>query len=197
MTLGAAAALGTNAHLSPEQEEAIRRRLPERDRNGFLRISEIKPDGSFTYSNLNYNLPQSIAIEGAVAAARGNTPAEAASNFAQSMAQQFFGANLVYGPATDVIRNRTETGRKVRSPNDPLTKQLTDSTAYLAKEMLMPLAVNEVQKAINLGKERATEAGIKYTAGDLALANLAGVRIYRKDLDETFRGDASRLVSRR
>jgi hypothetical protein len=191
--LAAASVIGANRHLSPEQEEALRRRMPDRDRNGFLKISDIKPDGSFTYTNLNYTIPQSIVTEAAAAAQRGDSPDVAAGNFLQSLGQQLFGANLVYAPIARAALNEKESGGPVRSANDPMAKQVADTGKYLATEMFMPLVFNEARKWRDIPIQQATEAGSKYTREDLLLSNIGGIRLYRKDLDESFRGDASRL----
>jgi len=191
--LAAASVIGSNTHLSPEQEEAMRRRMPDRDRNGFLKISDVKPDGSFTYTNLNYVIPQSIVTEAAAAAMRGDDPKTAAGNFLQSLGQQLLGANLVYAPVARAALNEKESGGPVRSTNDSTAKQVADTGKYLATEMFMPLVFNEAKKWRDIPIQQATEAGSKYTREDLLLSNLGGIRIYRKDLDESFRGDASRL----
>ena len=191
--LAAAAVIGSNNHLSKEQEEAMRRRMPDRDRNGFLAISEIQPDGSFSYQNLNYTIPHSIVIEAATAAMRGDSPMGAAKNFLSSLWEQVTGKHLLYWPAAQAITNKKESGGQVRSENSSVLDKAIDTVSYLATEMFVPLVFSELKKLREIPLRQATEAGSKYTYWDMFKSNLLGIRTYRKDLDESFRGDASRL----
>lgn len=192
--LAAAGTFGANTHLRKEEEEALRRRLPPRDANGFLQISQRKPDGSFTYTNLNYNIPQSIVMEAASAATRGDDPEEAAKKFLSVVQEQLFGANLLVRPAVDVWRNQADSGRQVFSDNDDASRKAADAGMYLGKEWFMPLVFNEARKAYMASKEIATAAGQKYEVDDLLLSNFGGVRLYRIDLPTRFRADAAKLT---
>jgi len=191
--LGIAGLIGNNVHLSSDEEAALRRRLPSRDSDGFLRISQRQPDGSFTYTNLNYNFPQTIVMEAAAAAMRGDNPTESAKKFLSVIGNQLFGANLVLGPLVDVYKNKTDTGKQVFSESQPVPERVRDASLYLAKEWFMPLAINEIGKAYRATKEVANEAGQKNTLADLALSNFAGIRKYRIDLPVRFKVEAAQI----
>lgn len=191
--LAAAGTIGVNSHLSKEEEEALRRRLPDRDMDGFLRISERQPDGSFTYTNLNYNIPQTIVTEAAAAAMRGDSPSQSAKRFASVVGQQLFGANLVISPILDVSQNRTESGQPIYTKNQPFLGKALDATMYLGSKWFVPLVIPEIKKAYEATKQVAAASGQKYNLADMALSNFAGIRKYRIDLPTKFRVDAARL----
>jgi len=124
---------------------------------------------------------------------RGDDPKTAASNFLSSAWEQLTGKHLFYWPVAQAITNKKESGSQIRSENSSVLKKVGDTAQYLATEMFMPLVFNEVKKWHDIPLQQAKEGGAKYTRDDLLMSNLGGIRIYRKDLDESFRGDASRL----
>lgn len=191
--LGAAALIGANTHLSKQQEEALRNRLPERDRNGFLQISEVGKDGSFSYKNLNYTIPQTITMEAAAAAMRGDDPAKAAQNFAAVMQDKLFNSSLVLKPVVDVFRGETAAGKTVWNPQDSQGDIVKQSGQHLASEWFMPLAFKEAQKWANAETELSRKGGERYTKEDLINSNLLGLRTYRIKVDTQMQRQAGEL----
>ena len=198
-TLGAAGVIGSNPHLEKDQEEAMRRKLPDRDSQGFLLFSQLDKDGNFSYQNLNYVLPHSVVIEAAASAMRGDNYSEAAKNFVGALSRQMFGENTAIFPIIRALENRTETGKQIRSENDPvvnmsLDNQIADTVGYLSNEMFMPLVAPEINKLINLDIEETREGGPRYKMKDLILSNVAGIRTYRRNVSDATSLDARMLM---
>ena len=198
-TLGAAGVIGSNVYLEKDQEEAMRRKLPDRDSQGFLLFSQPDKDGNFSYQNLNYVLPHSIVMEAAASAMRGDNYSEAAKNFVGAFSRQMFGENTAIFPIIRALENRTETGKQIRSENDPafnmsLDNQIVDTMGYLSNEMFMPLVAPEINKLINLDIEETREGGPRYKMKDLILSNVAGIRTYRRNVSDATSLDARMLM---
>jgi hypothetical protein len=112
--LGGVSYYAANDHLTPEQNEAMRRRMPPWDKNGFNRISELGEDGSFSYTNLNYIVGQSSAIEAANAAMRGDSPEESAKLAVRDIVgSTIWCTDTGYRPT---LWRRLRVGRKQDSP---------------------------------------------------------------------------------
>jgi hypothetical protein len=193
-TLGAAGVIGSNFHLEKDQEEAMRRKLPDRDSQGFLLFSQPDKDGNFSYQNLNYVFPHSVVMEAAASAMRGDNYSESAKNFVSALSRQMFGENTAIFPIIRALENRTETGKQIRSENDPRLKQIADTVGYLSNEMFMPLVAPEVNKFINLDIEETREGGPRYKLKDLILSNVAGIRTYRRNVSDATSLDARMLM---
>lgn len=178
--LGAAGYLAANPHLSPEEEKALRNRMPEWDREGMVHIKEPDADGNFKYTNLNYNLPHSAAIEAMQAATRGKDPEEAFSNFMSSISKQAFGTNLLIAPVAEISAGKNRYGLPITSEGEPLYRQVFDKSKYFLDQTVMPLALSEINKFVrvlnNKGEKVTTSSGETYGIGELVAENFGGVR---------------------
>ena len=184
--LGGVSYYAANDHLTPEQNEAMRRRMPPWDKNGFNRISELGEDGSFSYTNLNYIVGQSSAIEAANAAMRGDSPEESAKLAVRTLWDQLSGAPILYRPTVAAAQGRTETGQPIRSPSDSGLKPAWDTGFYLANESFAPLAIKEFDKLMSA----ETDADRR----DILMSNFAGIRLRRQNLNDSFRNSAANLM---
>jgi len=194
MTLGAAGYLGMNTQLSQDEEVAVRNRLPEWDKDGLLRINK-QEDGSYTYSNLNYNLPHTIVMEAAFAALNQQNPQDAMNKFISVASKQAFGQNLLLAPLTEVYTGKTERGIPISSENDPDYKQFIDKSGYFMDKAFVPLVIKEINKGYRALK--AGETGVKPSSPnapkieDILLSNLAGIRIQRVNPKEQMKFQAA------
>jgi hypothetical protein len=193
-TLGAAGALGMNTHLSKEEESAVRNRMPEWDKDGFLYIDK-KNDGSYTYTNLNYNIPHTIVMEAAFAALNQQNPQDAMKKFISVASKQAFGQNLLLAPLTEVYTGKTARGIPISSENDPDYKQFADKSIYFLDSAFTPLVIKEINKGYRALK--AEETGAKPTSPnapkieDILLSNLGGIRIQRVNPKEQMKFQAA------
>jgi hypothetical protein len=193
-TLGAAGALGMNTHLSQDEEVAVRNRMPEWDKDGLLYIDK-KDDGSYTYTNLNYNLPHTIVMEAAFAALNQQNPQDAMKKFISVASKQAFGQNLLLAPLTEVYTGKTGRGVPISSENDPDYKQFADKSIYFLDSAFTPLVLKEINKGYRALKTE--EAGLKPTSPnapkieDILLSNLAGFRIQRVNPKEQMKFQAA------
>ena len=193
-TLGAAGALGMNTHLSKEEETAVRNRMPEWDKDGFLYIDK-KDDGSYTYTNLNYNIPHTIVMEAAFAALNQENPQDAMKKFIAVASKQAFGQNLLLAPLTEVYTGKTARGIPISSENDPDYKQFADKSIYFLDSAFTPLVIKEINKGYNA--LRAEQSSLKPTSPnapkieDILLSNLGGIRIQRVNPKEQMKFQAA------
>ena len=178
--LGAAGYLGSNAHLAPEQDKALRNRMPEWDRQGMVHITAPRPDGTFSYTNLNYNIPHSSAMEAMQAAIRGQSPEEAFSNFMTRIGNQAFGSNLLLAPLAEIVSGKNKYGLPITSENVPFYQQVFDKSKYFIDSTMTPLAVSEANKFAralnNKGEKVVTGSGDTYGIGEILKENFAGIR---------------------
>jgi len=193
-TLGAAGAYGLNTNLSKEEETAVRNRLPEWDKDGFINIQK-KDDGTYTYSNLNYNIPHTAAMEAAFAALNQENPQDAMKKFISVASKQAFGQNLLLAPLTEVYTGKTARGIPISSENDPDYKQFADKSIYFLDSAFTPLVVKEINKGYRALKTE--EVGAKPTSPnapkieDILLSNLAGIRVQRVNPKEQMKFQAA------
>jgi hypothetical protein len=193
-TLAAAGALGLNTDISKEEEAAVRNRLPEWDKDAFIKINK-KDDGSYTYANLNYNIPHTIVMEAAFAALNQENPQDAMKKFISVASKQAFGQNLLLAPLTEVYTGKTGRGVPISSENDPDYKQFIDKSAYFINEAFTPLVLKEINKGYNALK--AEQSSIKPLSPnapkieDILLSNLAGIRIQRVNPREQMKFQAA------
>jgi len=177
--LGGVGYVGSNPWLSREEEEAVRNRMPSWDKDGLVTINK-NDDGTYSYINLNYTFPHSIAIEAAALAARQATPEEAFSALSKSLGKQLFGANLLLAPVSEVVTGKTKYGTPITSENAPIYKQFIDNSSYFLDNTLNPLVVRETNKFFKTLKSKdfkvETPGGQIYTMNDLLAENFGGIR---------------------
>lgn len=177
--LGGVGYVGSNPWMSNEEEQAVRNRMPDWDRDSLVTISK-DDDGNYSYINLNYTFPHSTAIEAASLAARQATPEEAFSALSRSLGKQLFGANLLLAPVSEVVSGRTSYGTPITSENAPIYKQFIDKSSYFLDNTLNPLVVRETNKFFKTLKSKdfkvETSSGQIYTMNDLIAENFVGIR---------------------
>lgn len=195
--LGSAGYIASNTHLTPEQDKALRNRMPDWDKNGMVAISAPAQDGTFKYTNLNYNIPHSTAIEAMHAAMRGQNPEEAFTNFMSSIGNQAFGANLLIAPLAAVATGKNRYGLPISSENEPLYKQVMQRSGYFIDQTMMPLAVNEAKKFFDAldknGEKIVTAGGGTYGVREILLKNFGGVREQTIHLGDRMRINAAEI----
>lgn len=194
--LGAASYAGSNFHLSKEEEQAVRNRMPSWDKDGLVRIDKNE-DGTYSYLNLNYNIPASIVIEAAQLASRGASPEEAFSKFMSSISKQAFGTHLLAAPIAELVTGRTQYGTPITTENAPLYKQFYDKSKNFLDSTFNPLTVREVNKFYKALKAKdgkvETPSGQIYGIDDLLLENLGGIRLKTINPESKMKIDAFSL----
>jgi hypothetical protein len=177
--LAGAGYAGSNPWMSNEEEQAVRNRMPSWDRDGLVTINK-NDDGTYSYTNLNYNIPHSTAIEAVALATRQATAEEAFSALSKSLGKQLFGANLLLAPISEVVSGKTKYGTPITSENAPIYKQFIDKSKYFLDNTLNPLVVRETNKFFKTLKSKdfkvETSGGQIYTMNDLISENFAGIR---------------------
>ena len=181
--LGAGAAVGANYGIPDDEEKSLRSMVPDYAKNGTLYLTRPDKDGNFTFTNLNYNVPQTIVMEAAASAIRGDSPSESVKNFFGALSSQMFGENLMFGIASQIYQNESNRGIQIRSENDPLLSQAMGVGKFILTEGFVPIAVNEAIRIKDAwDKPIVSPSGRVVTREDLFNANLMGVRTMRMNL---------------
>jgi len=194
--LGGGAVLGSNFAMSKDQEKAIRNRVPDYAKNGTLHLTAPDKDGNFTFTNLNYIVPQTIVTEAAMAGMRGDSPQDAVKNFFGALTSQAFGENLTFNILRQVAQNETTRGVQIRSDNDPLLTRAMDVGSFVLNEGFVPIAFGELARVKqSWDKPITSPSGRVITKDDLFLANFAGIRIMRMNLNARVQSEAKGISS--
>ena len=177
--LAGAGAVGANYGIEKNKEEALRRRAPSYLKNGFLSIN-TNGDKEVSFANLNYNIPQTVVMEAAASAMRGDNSQQAAENFMSVFGEQFLGASLFASPIFQLAANKNSQGVPVISSSDTLTQQMATGGKFLIGEWFTPSVVADIKNAKKVWDEPVMSTSGKVTnLGDIAKSNLAGFRIQR------------------
>lgn len=188
--LAGAGVAGSNYGIDRNEQEALRRRAPDYLKNGFLSISRTG-DNEVGFSNLNYNIPQSIVMEAAAAAMRGDNSQQAAENFMSVFGEQFLGVSLYSSPIFQLKANENSQGVPIYSSNDLPLEFAGNIGKFLIGEWFTPSVVADIKNANKVWDEPVMSTSGKITnMGDIALANLIGIRIQRYSIPERMTSEA-------
>lgn len=188
--LAGAGVAGSNYGIDRNEQEALRRRAPDYLKNGFLRISKTG-DNEVGFTNLNYNIPQTVVIEAAAAAMRGDNSQQAAENFMSVFGEQFLGASLFASPIFQLAANKNSQGVPVISSSDTLAQQISGGGKFLLGEWFTPSVVADIKNAKKVWDEPVMSTSGKITnMGDITKANLAGIRTQRYSIPERMTSEA-------
>jgi len=182
--LAGAGVAGANYGIDKNEQEALRRQAPDYLKNGFLKI-ERNEKNEVSFSNLNYNIPQSVVMEAAASAMRGDNAKQAAENFFSVFGEQFLGTSLVASPIFQLAANKNSQGVPVISSSDTLAQQISSGGKFLLGEWFTPSVVADIKNAKKVWDEPVmSTSGKVISLGDIAKANLVGLRIQRYYLPE-------------
>lgn len=198
--------------LSGEQDEALRRRLPDWDKTGLLVITDFNQN-EVAYANQSYILPQSVPVAAINAALEGRTPVEAAAAFVKETAGGMVSdGGLFIKPVMEAVTGYNEYGRRIyprdggrymdvsniqsNAVRDAATggQNLVVGAMHVLRNAA-PGFMTESMKWYKAAKEEVGPDGQVYQTGDL-LKRLAGVRVQRINLPLQFERHAGELFSR-
>lgn len=174
--------------ITPEQDAALRRRFPTWDRNQSL-IYQGRDGDNIAYMSQSYLNPQAVLLNGLLAANRGETLEEGATNALNSAIETFAGGSVVLKPGVEALLNRTERGRQIASPEDSASRQTVDRVSYLADRAYSPGFLNSLSRIAKGYRGETGPDGQVYTVGD-AVQRLFGKRINRVNLPYRFAVEA-------
>lgn len=181
-------------NITPDQDAALRRRFPSWDRNQSL-IYQGRDGDNVAYMNQSYLNPQTVIINGGLAANRGQTLEEGAENALKSAMETFGGGSVLLKPGLETLLNRTERGRQISSPEDSAAQQGVDRVSYLADRAYSPGFLNSLTRFAKGYRGETGPDGQVYTLGDAA-QRLIGKRINRVNLPYRFAVEARELNHR-
>jgi hypothetical protein len=201
-------ALKDKSGVSDKQEEAIKRIVPDYDRDGLLAINELN-EKELSYANQSYLIPHAIPAAAIKAATEGVSPLDAAGHFAKEFIASFKGDGGVFlGPLMEAIQGRNEFGRQIFTQDagryvDPAvfkskavqdlalkTQQSAERASYVAGKAFTPGTINEINKWHKAVTNQVGPDGQLYDKGDLT-KRLFGYRLNRLDLPTQFKRQAA------
>ena len=199
--------------VGPEQEEAIKRLLPEWDRTGALIFTELNSK-EMAYANQSYLNPQSLLGAAISAAVTNKDPNEAAILFMKEVfGSMVSDGGLLWGPVTEAMTGKNQYGKPVFKKefgrfinvNTLTDSKLGQDTALKAQQFaekaiyamrnLEPGFVTEGQKWIKASNDEVGPDGQLYRVSDLA-KRLGGYRIQRMDIPTQYDYRAGSLAQR-
>jgi len=197
--LAGAATLGANLHIPAAMRDALRSKVKDYDKSGTIVMNPPDKDGDFSYTNLSYLIPSSIVMEGALSAARGDSPSEAWHNFWSTIGQQFLGSPLWLKPYQD-LKNNSKYGNPIYSELDSVVfadkpfsgerTQAGDIGKYLINELAVPSAVNKIRNMIEAKDGAVIRPSGRKVSIENELLSLASLRVTNLNLPTTTLSEA-------
>lgn len=217
MVLGALAIneqFSQRSGVSPRQEEAIKRTVPEYDKDGLLVITDLNP-ASVAYANQSYIMPHSLPAAAVKAALDGVSPLDAAMLGSEQLiaAAAPFGGSTWITPLKEAITGKNTFGRDL-FPKDagpfvdtssiqsrPLqdlsigAQTFLQRSGYFLNRAYTPGTVNTAVKWKKMAYDEVGPDGQLYDPKDLA-SRLVGLRVNRLDIPMQYERRASGLGDR-
>jgi hypothetical protein len=164
--------------LDPDDEEAMRRFMPEWSRNSPIMHLGRNARGELRYLDLGYSDPYAYLKEPIIAALRGENPLE-------SLAAPFISEELLTQRLVDVARNRQSNGREVYNPQASTGERSRAIAAHVG-EPFIPGSYTSGRRVLMalLGKAEPT-SGRMYDAADEIRANRTGQRLQQIDVGQS------------
>lgn len=188
----AAAALSKKlVGVSDDEEENFRKNQPGYNENHNVIFTGRQP-GKMSYFDVSRFNPYAPILDSIKAVSRAESVPDAAVKGLSEYVGQNFGASQLFQSAmTDVQRNRTEAGRSISNPDDPLAKQLQDKLNHLAKA-LEPGSFKRLRtKIIPALKGESTDFGEELNAPSEIAYEASGLRGKTMDYDTSLGFKAS------
>lgn len=209
LALTAATAVGMASRamfgVDKDEEEAMRRFLPEWSRNSQLLHLGTNEKGERRYVDLSYTDPHAYLQEPVIAALRGDDVEGSARNAAMAVARPFVEEELLTKALVDIWRNQTADGRPVYNQQADLFRRSTQIAAH-AGEPFVPGAYTSARRlAMSFSGTPEPRTGRVYEPGEEMAANVAGQRMQSLDVRRSmrfraldfdrFRNDAVKLLT--
>jgi hypothetical protein len=183
------------AGVDDQQEAALRRRVPSYDQTGIWYMHELTP-GQFAYSNQSYVLPSSVVGEAVSAAARGDSPVDAAKAFGGVILNQFGGdGGVIFKPAFEALMDENAFGRRISTPEASKGQQIGERAGYFLDRSFTPIIVSQAEKWGKAMRGEKGPDGQEYRLGD-RFDRLMGARVNRLNLPYRFEREAYGFSSR-
>lgn len=185
----ASAVRDTVAGMSDDDEDDLRRFLPEWQKKALLMMLNKTADGKVSFVDLSFLNPFSILQEPFIAAkvemgSTGN-PFAAAGSAAQSLLEPWTSEQLFFGELISVLRGVDADGRKLWEPADSSAKKIETGALRLLGTMA-PGTVNIARRIWMAAEGTVTPSGRSYNLANELLGPVVGQRISQADTQQTF-----------
>lgn len=185
----ASAVRDTVAGMSDDDEDDLRRFLPEWQKKALLMMLNKTADGKVSFVDLSFLNPFSILQEPFIAAkvemgSTGN-PFAAAGSAAQSLLKPWTSEQLFFGELINVLRGVDADGRKLWEPADSSAKKI-ETGALRLLGTTTPGTVNIARRIWMAAEGTVTPSGRSYNLANELLGPVVGQRISQSDTQQTF-----------
>jgi hypothetical protein len=182
------------AGLSEDDEDDVRRFLPEWQKDALLMLLNKSADGKVSFVDLSFLNPFSILQEPFIATKNemrdtGN-PFAAAGATAQKTLEPWASEQLFFGELISVVRGVDADGRKLWEPADSSAKKI-ETGALQMLGTVTPGTVNIARRIWMAAEGKVTPSGRSYNLANELLGPVVGQRISEADTQQTF--DASKI----
>lgn len=168
------------ANIDKDDEDDLRRFLPEWSRNSSLYFTGADGTGRFELIDASYLDPWSYLKKPIGAALRGEDWQTSLAEASREAVAPFAGEGLVTAAALDLARNRDAQGRQVFNPQAPFLDRASDQLAHVW-QVYEPGAVTQARRIVKAAKGEVAPGGRTYDLENEVAAVLTGAR--RQDLD--------------
>jgi hypothetical protein len=138
--------------ITDEEEEDVRRMLPPWEKDAAMIWFPKDKQGVYNYINLSYVSPYNALTDPFVAMlsgfARGENPLTVLTEATGSFLEPFVSEQPVTAAITDVMRNKTETGKKVYNEEADLSTQTTDVLLHVFGKAFTPGTIDRIRRRI-------------------------------------------------
>lgn len=173
------AAFGVDA----DEDKAVRRFVPEFQRDSDLVYVGRQANGQPKYIDLSKTDPHSYLTDGFYALFRGKDAAEGLQRAGDEWAKPFTQEELLVRPILDVARNQKEPGGKVYNPSDTLRERSLDVAGHMGKAFV-PGGAGAVRRLYMAAQgQDEQKSGKKYDLGEAAQEQVSGQQIHSLDVE--------------
>lgn len=168
------------AGMSADDEEDLRRFLPEWSKNAALYFTKQDGRGRFELVDASYLDPYNYLKKPLTAALRGEDWEAAIVAAGREALNPFASEGLVTKAALDLARNRDDRDRRIYNPQEPFLDRAGDQLAHVWK-VYEPGLVTQARRITMAAKGEVAPGGRVYDLENEVAAVLTGAR--RQDLD--------------
>lgn len=187
-----------------EDEEALRRGLPEWQKDATLIFLPRDEKGNVRYLDFSYLNPYNYFSDTVKAVQRaiknGDSPDKAAKDAAMAAAYQLAGPflkeQIAFGAFVDVARNSKANGSQIYNPQDTDAQKATKIAERLIQPFI-PGTADSLNRIYKAGAGVVEPSGRAYDLTNEIMAPIVGQRISSYDMGQSLQNQASRFNGER
>lgn len=176
-------------NVTPQQDDDVRRFLPEYQKSSRLLYTGRDKDGNLQYDDLSRTIPHAYLVDPVLGMLSADSPEKGAENFIREIGRPFTQEEMVVRPLMDVARNQKDQGGKVYNPTGTRLERGSEQGLHLLKEAFMPGGVGPARRGVMaLTGQEEQKTGQAYTVGQAFAENVLGQRDFTLNLKQKLEG---------